>query len=258
VERLRLFYDITVLFPGTDYVTANIYFTRIAKIRKQIRQWSSCGNPLVEAMSANMIAKFDKYWSDIQGLMGIATILDPRFKTTVLLICYEDLLGEAGSACEERVVEVKNLLAELMCEYHVVEDVEGTDSATPSLGSNDDFLFDISARIASRRPVSMGFKSELDRYLDEEMVNMHTKNFNVLDWWKVAGTRYPTLRRIARDIYAIPVSTVASESDFSTSGRVLSEHRSRLTTKMLEALMCSQDWLRNKYKGIFNMCFQYI
>jgi hypothetical protein len=48
-------------------VTANIYFTRIAKIRKQIRQWSSCGNPLVEAMSDNMIAKFDKYWSDIQG-----------------------------------------------------------------------------------------------------------------------------------------------------------------------------------------------
>ena len=257
VERLRLFYDITVLFSGTDYVTANIYFTRVAKIRKQIRQWSYCGNPLVEAMSANMIAKFDKYWSDIQGLMGIATILDPRFKTVVLLICYEDLLGETGSACEERVMQVKNLLAELMCEYHVGEDVEGSEAATP-LGSNDDFLFDISACIASRRPASMGFKSELDRYLDEEMVNMHTKNFNVLDWWKVAGTRYPTLRRIARDIYAIPVTTVASESAFSTGGRVLSEHRSRLTTKMIEALMCSQDWLRNKYKCIFNMCFQYI
>ncbi|CAO2206368.1 unnamed protein product [Urochloa humidicola] len=61
VERLRLFYDITKLFSGTDYVTANIYFTRIAKIRKQIRQWQTCGNPLVEAMSANMVAKFDKY-----------------------------------------------------------------------------------------------------------------------------------------------------------------------------------------------------
>ena len=85
----------------------------------------------------------------------------------------------------------------------------------------------------------MGFRSELDRYLDEEMVNMHTKNFIILDWWKVAGTRFPTLMRIARDIYAIPVTTVASESAFSTSGRVLSEHRSRLTSKMLEALMCS-------------------
>jgi hypothetical protein len=55
---------------------------------------------------------------------------------------------------------------------------------------------------------------------------------------------------IACDIYAIPVSTVGSESAFSTSGRVLSEHRSCLTPRMLEALMCSQDWLRNQYKGI--------
>lgn len=70
----------------------------------------------------------------------------------------------------------------------------------------------------------------------------------MLDWWKVAGTRYPTLRMIARDIYAIPITTVASESAFSTGGRVLSEHHSRLTSKMLEALMCSQDWIRNKYK----------
>jgi hypothetical protein len=241
VGRLKLFYDITKIFSGTDYVTANIYFTKIAKIRKQIRQWSTCGIPLVEEMSANMIEKFDKYWTDIQGLMGIATILDPRCKTTVLLICYEDLLGVSGSVCHDKVMEVKNLLAELMSEFHVVEDdVEGSSEASaPSVTDNDDFLDDIGARIASLRPSSMGFKSELDRYLDEELVSRHTKNFNVLDWWKVAGTRYPTLRRIARDIYAIPVTTVASESAFSTGGRVLSEHRSRLTSKMLEALMCS-------------------
>jgi hypothetical protein len=253
VERLRLFNDITALFSGQDYVTANIYFTRIAKIRKQIRHWSSCGNPLVESMSANMVVKFDKYWSDIQGLMGIATILDPRFKTTVLLLCYEDLIGVPGTACEHKVIEVKDLLAQLMIEYHVVEDVDN-ELVTTSLGTNDDYLSNISAHIASRRPAIMGFKSELDRYLDEEMVSMNTKNFNVLDWWKVVGTRYPTLRRIARDIYVIPVTTVALESAFSTGGRVVSEHRNRLTSKMLEALMCSQYWLRNKYKGIFNKC----
>jgi hypothetical protein len=154
-----------------------------------------------------------------------------------------------GRECEDKVIEVKNLLAELMCEYHVVEDGEGSNEASePSMADDDDFLSDIGARIASLRPTSMGFKFELDRYLDEELVT-NSKTFNVLDWWKVAGTRYPTLRRIARDIYAIPVTTVASESAFSTSGRVLSEHRSRLTSKMLEALMCSQDWIRNKYKG---------
>ncbi|XP_010238704.1 uncharacterized protein LOC100845742 isoform X3 [Brachypodium distachyon] len=34
-----------------------------------------------------------------------------------------------------------------------------------------------------------------------------------------------------------------------TSGKIVNEHRSRLTSLMLETLMCSQDWLRNKLKG---------
>jgi hypothetical protein len=84
---------------------------------------------------------------------------------------------------------------------------------------------------------------ELQRYLEDELIPVETENFQILDWWKVAGTRYPTLRKVARDIFAIPISTVASESAFSTSGRILSEHRSRLTPDILEALMCSQAWL---------------
>jgi len=183
VERLRLFNDITNLFSGTDYVTANNYFLKIAEIRKKIRQWSACGNPLVEAMSAKMVAKFDKYWTDIQGMMGIATILNPRFKTVVLNICFENLLSTTGKPCEDKVIEVKNLLDDLICEYHVED--EGSPTSASLDGNGDDFLSSISARVASRRPTSMGFRSELDRYLDEEMVNMHTKNFIVLDWWKV-------------------------------------------------------------------------
>ena len=80
VERLRVFNDITLLFSGTEYVTANIYFIKICEIRKKIRQWSTCGSTKIEEMSVSMIAKFDKYWSDIQELMGIATLLDPRLK----------------------------------------------------------------------------------------------------------------------------------------------------------------------------------
>jgi len=65
----------------------------------------------------------------------------------------------------------------------------------------------------------------------------------------------PTLRKIARDIFVIPVSTVTSESAFSTSGWVLSEHRSRLTPEILEALMCSQDGMRRKYIGIYSILY---
>ena len=80
-------------------------------------------------------------------------------------------------------------------------------------------------RVARKRPTGFRMKSELDRYLEDELVPLSKENFSVLDWWKVAGTRYPTLRMLARDIFAIPVSTVALESAFSTSGRVISDHR---------------------------------
>jgi hypothetical protein len=66
--------------------------------------------------------------------MGIATLIDPRFKTVVLLLCFEDLLGTTGQGCEDKVLDVKNLLADLMREYHEEEDVGNNDSAAPSDG----------------------------------------------------------------------------------------------------------------------------
>ncbi|KAL3529963.1 hypothetical protein ACH5RR_009285 [Cinchona calisaya] len=57
--------------------------------------------------------------------------------------------------------------------------------------------------------------------------------------------RYPTLAHTARDILAVPVSTVASETAFSTDGRILDSFRTSLTPKIVEAIMCARDWLRS-------------
>ncbi|KAK3199726.1 hypothetical protein Dsin_023141 [Dipteronia sinensis] len=62
--------------------------------------------------------------------------------------------------------------------------------------------------------------------------------------------RYPILSKIARDVLAIPVSTVASESAFSTGGRTLSSHRSRLHPHTVEALMCTQNWIWAQRRGL--------
>ncbi|GJX89123.1 zinc finger BED domain-containing protein RICESLEEPER 2-like protein [Tanacetum coccineum] len=65
-------------------------------------------------------------------------------------------------------------------------------------------------------------------------------------WWKQNEARFPVIAAMARDILAIPASTVASESAFSTGGRVLDAFRSSLTPTLVEALICSQNWLRSK------------
>ena len=90
--------------------------------------------------------------------------------------------------------------------------------------------------------------TELENYYRENLLPTEME-LDLLSWWKTNGFKYPTLERIAKDILAIPVSTVASESAFSTSGRLISPHRSRLRPKTLEALMCAQSWLLNEIRG---------
>ena len=52
------------------------------------------------------------------------------------------------------------------------------------------------------------------------------------------------LSKLARDVLAVPVSTVAFESAFSTGGRILDPFRSSLSPLMVQNLVCAQDWLQ--------------
>ncbi|CAI0394358.1 unnamed protein product [Linum tenue] len=56
---------------------------------------------------------------------------------------------------------------------------------------------------------------------------------------------YPTISEMARDILIVPISTVASESAFSTGGRVLDSFRTSLSPEVVEALICCEDWIRS-------------
>ena len=48
----------------------------------------------------------------------------------------------------------------------------------------------------------------------------------------------------------VPVSTVSSESAFSTGGRVFDHFRSSLQPSTVEALICAQNWLKFPDKQI--------
>ena len=70
----------------------------------------------------------------------------------------------------------------------------------------------------------------------------------ILIFWrgvKNNSPRFPILSQLARDVLAVPISTVASESAFSTGGRYLDAFRSSLSPNIVQSLICAQDWLRN-------------
>jgi hAT family C-terminal dimerisation region len=47
---------------------------------------------------------------------------------------------------------------------------------------------------------------------------------------------------MARDIFVVFVSTVISESCFSSANRILRDKRSRLGAKTFERIICLKDW----------------
>ena len=49
--------------------------------------------------------------------------------------------------------------------------------------------------------------SELSRYLADKR-EKRTKEFDILDYWKVSSNKYPILSLLAKDVLAVPASAV--------------------------------------------------
>nr|XP_009774379.1 PREDICTED: zinc finger BED domain-containing protein RICESLEEPER 2-like [Nicotiana sylvestris] len=114
------------------------------------------------------------------------------------------------------------------------------ETSTPSLG---ELLDEIRKHKAASGGVDS--KTELEKYLAEDPEN-ERPDFDILAWWKVNSHRFLILAKMARDVLDIPISSVASESAFSTVRRILDKFRSSLTPKLVETLVCLQDWLQSE------------
>ena len=62
----------------------------------------------------------------------------------------------------------------------------------------------------------MKCKFELVRYLLVAGEDPKKEEVDTLDWWRVIYFRYRVLSQVVYDVLAILVSTIASESTFST------------------------------------------
>ncbi|CAN0872971.1 Putative AC transposase, partial [Linum grandiflorum] len=241
-EKLQIFNSITDVFSGSDYPTANLFFPRVCELRMKLMEWCYDPNPLICDMARKMWNKFAKYWDDIHLVLAISIVLDPRYKLHVI----EYYAAKFGSSNIDIVGEtIKQLVCDLVLEYQQKSEKNSTtgseigSSSTSPISSATDLDFDLYVS-QRKRSKSTLVTTELDHYLAEDIIP-RTADFDLLLWWKLNGEKYPTLQQIARDLLAIPITSVASESAFSSGGRLLDPHRSRLHYATVEAMMCTRS-----------------
>ncbi|KAK9986183.1 hypothetical protein SO802_031134 [Lithocarpus litseifolius] len=224
----------------TSYPTANLFFPKVCEIKIALNSWFTSANDIIRSTAFKMLEKFDCYWNVIHGVMAVATILDLRYNIELLEYYFLIIYGDVA---DNEIQRVRDICYEMIRDYSSGRmGREGTRG--PCVGEDpqvDDSLMDFE-RYLSQKKRDVNIKLELDHYLADDLMP-RTVDFDILAWWKSNGPKYPTLQRIARDILAIPMSTVASESSISTSGRLLSPHCSKLHQKTVEALICVQNWL---------------
>ncbi|KAG2720923.1 hypothetical protein I3760_02G056800 [Carya illinoinensis] len=216
-------------FLGVFYdSTSNLYFPAVFMIYLTLKKHSESEDDYMRNMACQMLAKFEKYWSEFNVLLAIVVILDPRYKLHFVDFSYTKLYGN-GSL---EFLNVRTKMASLFMEY--------SSSSTPTSST---MTFErSSSRTESNDFAAHMQKSQLELYLDEPRTNRNAK-IDILSFWKGNEFRYPNLACMARDILSVPVSIVASESTFRVGGRIIDQYRSALKPDIVEALVCTRDWL---------------
>ncbi|TVU48891.1 hypothetical protein EJB05_00173, partial [Eragrostis curvula] len=246
-KLLEEFNNATKLISGSQYPTSNLYFHQMWKIKMLLEKETTEADSTIKDVLTGMKKKFTKYWRKSYISLCVPVVFDPRYKLKFIEFLFSDSYPKTA---KQKLDTIEGLVRGLYASYssQVIDmnvgpsQVDGVDlpAATndPWTAWDQQLSIDLQAQVST----------ELDRYLDENPIP-RSKEFDVLQWWKGNSSKYPILARIARDVLAIPASSVASEAAFSTGKRIISDDRSSLAPETVEALICLQDWYRAGAKG---------
>ena len=124
VKFLETFYEVTMKFSGSTYVTSNRYFIEITGIQEELYTlaFDEDEDSLLVCMAKGMWSKYDDYWGQIEddsksneGLL-IALVLDPCYKFAYLGHCFKAF--HDANTCVEMVKKVKGTLRRLFDSYN--------------------------------------------------------------------------------------------------------------------------------------------
>lgn len=177
--------------------------------------------------------------------LSLAVFLDPRFKLRYLDHCFTQAFRSGAKMC---ILEVRGKIFELFLQYSCnVDQQSGELLNHRSNNLQMDRHGNDSLHGTDQNDIGQGAHGEfreLTSYIEGELYPQNDQ-FDILKWWKDNASTYPTLARLARDILAIPGSAVSAESAFDKTDERVSLFNQKMSPKIVEALICTQDWIKS-------------
>ncbi|CAH9080019.1 unnamed protein product [Cuscuta epithymum] len=264
VYFLKKFYDATLRLSSFKSPTSHIVFEEMVTIQLEIKKAMDDNNNLpLKRVATSMLSKFNKYWGSIQKinpLFIVGNVLDPRWK-----LGYQKVLLEKCGVSKAEIETTTSLVKQILMRfYEVYKAFEPAAAQTSSnkpggevnVGQIDDCDTKATMRAAYMQQQQANqvvqINNEVDAYLCDPCEGSFNQSFCLLLWWKLNSSKYPILGKVARDVFAMPCSTVASENAFSSGERTVNYFKSSLSPRMVEALVCSNDWIKADDFNFFN------
>ena len=142
-------------------------------------------------MTESMFAKFNSYWANVNVVMTIATILDPRHKMKLLEFYYPNIYGDNSDL---EIEKIKNLCYDLLDEYGDVDEPPiGNEGSSHMPTSTSNQVAQIKFRLIRSMLRFDGFvnnrsscskkhgsgKMEFDHFIDEGLLK-RSEDFDIL------------------------------------------------------------------------------
>jgi len=191
-------------------------------------------SPAIQKAAKVAMEKHNKYYqiAAAHELYYVAGVLDPRVKSRFLQ-------GELGECYPDALEKIRAFV-----QSRYTSTLSQTVATTEPL-TGLSFAQKLALRYPSSAPSTSAI-SDLDRYINSEPVP-DTKSGDqsdsawICNWWAANTINYPTMAKVARDLLAIPASSVAVERLFSNARDMLGVRRSSLSADSMRWCMLLKD-----------------
>lgn len=252
-QCLKKVYSLAEILSGTSYPTANLFYRGFCDIKVLLDDWCSSDDATISEMAIAMSQKIEKYWEHSNLALAVACFLDPRYKKKVIEYYMKKFHGDGYHVELEKIV---NVVRGLYCFYSSSTPAPAKSTSPEPANSASDILMasvsdELDSFLYGTNEPTLVRSNELEKYMADPLLRLggpFDGPFDILAWWKSKREVYPILSQIVRDVMAIQVSTVASESVFNAAGRFVDPYRNRLEPEMVEALICTKDWIAAERK----------